>query len=335
MGHVYIIAEAGVNHNGDIQTAVKLIESAVNAGVDAVKFQTFKAEDLCSKNAPKADYQIQNTQNNESQFEMLKRLEFCQKDYERLIDHCNENKIDFISSPFDLQSIELLVRLDLPVIKIPSGEITNLPYLEKIGGLGKKVIISTGMANLDEIHFAVTVLLKSGMKINDLSLLHCSTQYPASMKEINLLAIKTMTNEFQGIRIGYSDHSIGIEVAIAAVALGAKIIEKHFTLDRHMMGPDHKASIEPDELKGMVYAIRNIEDALGNGKKQASASELKVKEVVRKSIVAGKNIKKGEKFSQNNLKTKRPGIGISPIKWYDVIGKKAKKNYQPDDLIML
>ncbi|MBU1345146.1 MAG: N-acetylneuraminate synthase [Proteobacteria bacterium] len=335
MNKTFIIAEAGVNHNGNLATAENLIDAAAKAGADAVKFQTFYTENLCSKTAPKADYQNKYTRKDETQFQMLKKLELDKKAHLQLMAYADKKNIQFLSSPFDLRSIDLLDALGMNLFKIPSGEITNLPYLEKIGTLGKQVVLSTGMADLDEIQFAIETLEKSGMKLDDISLLHCCTQYPASMEEVNLLAMQTMARRFPTVRIGYSDHTVGIEVAIAAVALGARIIEKHFTLDRRMPGPDHEASLEPDELKGMVCAIRHIELALGDGIKQPSPAEIKNKTIVRKSIVASKNIKKGEKFSQLNITIKRPGTGISPVEWYTVLGKRAKRNFKAEDLISL
>lgn len=335
MNRTFIIAEAGVNHNGDIGTAEHLIDAAVNAGADAVKFQTFRAGDICSKSAPRAEYQDKNTGTDESQLLMLKKLELDHKAHTRLMAHAAKRNIRFMSSPFDLNSIDLLYALGLEVFKIPSGEITNLPYLEKIGSLQKNIILSTGMADMAEIQLAVNILEKQGCKRNQISLLHCCTEYPAMPEHVNLKAILTLKTAFPGMCIGYSDHTQGIDIALAAVAMGAGIIEKHFTLDKSMQGPDHRASLDPHELKGMVCAIRNIEKALGDGKKIPTPSEIKNRMVVRKSIVALKNIKKGEIFSQSNITIKRPGTGISPLEWYRVLGKKAGRNFEPDDLIII
>jgi N,N'-diacetyllegionaminate synthase len=335
MDTIFIIAEAGVNHNGNLKTAEQLIDAAVKSGADAVKFQTFCTENICSKTAPKAEYQNKYTNRAESQFQMLKKLELDKKAHEHLIAYADNKGIKFMSSPFDSKSIDLLDSLGMDVFKIPSGEITNLPYLEKVGGLRKKIIMSTGMADMKEIHFAVDILEGAGSSRRNISLLHCCTDYPAMPEDVNLKAIQTLEKSFPGIKVGYSDHTIGIEIAIAAVAMGAQIIEKHFTLDRSMKGPDHQASLEPEELKGMVCAIRNIEKALGDGKKRATPVEIKNKAIVRKSIVALKNIKKGENFSQFNITIKRPGTGISPVEWYNVLGKRATKNFKPGDLISL
>lgn len=330
----FIIAEAGVNHNGSLDLALKLIDAAAEAGVDAVKFQTFKTENLVSKNAEKASYQKQNTGSNESQFEMIKKLEIDEGTHIKLINHCKKRKIEFLSTPFDLESIDMLDKLGISKFKIPSGEITNLPYLRKIGSFGKPVILSTGMATMNEIKEALDVLFKAGLKNDRITILHCNTEYPTPMVDVNLRAMLTIRDHFN-ITVGYSDHTLGIEVPIAAVALGATIIEKHFTLDRNMEGPDHKASLEPEELKQMVAGIRNIEKALGNGKKEPSPSEMKNKPVARKSIVAGEFIAKGDTLTENNLAIKRPGTGISPMKWDKVVGKKANRDYNPDDIIEL
>ncbi|MCD4722126.1 MAG: N-acetylneuraminate synthase [Desulfobacula sp.] len=335
MNKVFIIAEAGVNHNGNIKTAEKMIDIAVKAGADAVKFQTFQARELCCVSAEKAEYQKKNGDGKETQFEMLKRLELDDDAHNYLISYCKKQGITFLSSPFDLKSIELLSSLGMKIFKIPSGEITNVPYLEKIGSLGKKIILSTGMADMEEIEFALDVLINTGTLPNDITLLHCCSQYPAPMDDVNLLAMKSMAKSFPGVKIGYSDHTQGIEVAIAAVAMGASVIEKHFTLDRTMDGPDHVASIEPDELKGMVCAIRNIEKAMGDGEKKAQSVETANKRIVRKSIVAQFGIKKGEIFTSWNLAVKRPGNGLSPVKWYEVLGKKAKKDFLQDEQITL
>lgn len=335
MKHVFIIAEAGVNHNGSVQTAQEMIDAAASAGADAVKFQTFRADDLCCANVQKANYQKKKTDKKETQVEMLRRLELDQNAHRRLQRYCQKKGILFLSSPFDLKSAGFLSAIGMEIFKIPSGEITNLPYLERVASVARKVIISTGMADMEEIVFAVDIIRKSGISDNNITLLHCSSQYPVPMEDVNLLAMKSMASAFSGIKIGYSDHTCGTEVAVAAVALGARVIEKHFTLDREMDGPDHSASIEPNELKGMVCAIRNIEKALGDGTKQPVPCEMENKQIVRKSIVAGKKIKIGEKFSPNNLEIKRPGTGISPVEWYNVIGKTAYKDFNPDDLIVL
>ena len=330
----FIIAEAGVNHNGSLAIAKKLIDKAKKAGADAVKFQSFKASSLISKKAEKADYQKKLTARNESQYEMVKKLELDETSHIELINYCKRKKIKFLSSPFDLDSIDLLNKLGLEIFKIPSGEITNLPYLRKIGKLNKQIILYTGMSNLGEIEDALNILIENGTKKNKIIVLHCNTEYPTPYEDVNLKAMVTIKNAFD-IEVGYSDHTSGIEIPIAAAALGAVVIEKHFTLDKNMEGPDHKASLEPNELKMMVEAIRNIEKALGNGIKKPSHSELKNINIVRKSMVAIKKIKKGEKFDNNNLGIKRPGNGISPIRWDEIIGKRAKKNFQIDDLIEL
>lgn len=330
--HTYIIAEAGVNHNGSLEIAKKLIDSAVEAGADAVKFQTFKTENLVSVNAPKADYQKETTDHSESQFKMIKKLELDEQAHLVLMDYCKEKDITFLSTPFDHDSIQLLVRLGLETFKIPSGEITNLPYLEEIGKLNKQIILSTGMSNLAEVEAALNVLIQSGTEKNNITVLHANTQYPTPIKDVNLNAMVSIGKTFK-VKYGYSDHTLGTEVPVAAVAMGASVIEKHFTLDKKMEGPDHQASLEPDELKIMVRNIRNIEHALGNGIKEVSESEKPNIKIARKSIVANCNIKKGETFTEKNLAIKRPGTGISPMKWYDIIGTTAHKNYSPEDLI--
>lgn len=329
---VFIIAEAGVNHNGSITLAKKLIDIASDAGVDAVKFQTFKAETLVSKTAQKASYQKQTTDSNESQFDMIKRLELDVEAHNELIAYCKQKNILFLSTPFDLNSIDLLSRLGLVIFKIPSGEITNLPYLRKIGGLNKKVILSTGMADLSEIEEALNILTKAGTAKNNITVLHANTMYPTPMEDVNLRAMITIGKTFD-VAYGYSDHTLGIEVDIAAVAMGASVIEKHFTLDKNMAGPDHKASLEPDELKNMVKSIRNIEIALGSSLKKPSPSETPNMIVARKSIVSSKKIKKGDLLTQDNLSIKRPGNGISPMLWDEVIDTIAQQNYQQDELI--
>lgn len=330
---VFIIAEAGVNHNGNIELAKKLIDVASSAGADAVKFQSFKAENLVTKNAKKAEYQINNMNNKEvSQYQMIKNLELDYKDHQVLKSYAESKNIIFLSSPFDLESIDLLNNLGMEIFKIPSGEITNIPYLKKIGSMKKKVILSTGMATLGEIELALKILRENGT--NDITVLHCNTEYPTPMKDVNLTAMNTIKNAFK-VDVGYSDHTLGIEIPIAAVALGARVIEKHFTLDKKLNGPDHLASLEPDELTEMIKAIRNIEIALGNGIKEPSESEIKNKNIARKSIVAKKFIKKGEKFTVENLDIKRPGNGISPLFWDHILGKKAKKDFEEDELIEL
>ena len=333
MKKVFIIAEAGVNHNGDINIAKRLIETAAKAGADAVKFQSFKAELVISKNAKKADYQAKNTGDaDESQLEMVKKLELDEKAHDELIAYAKSKNIEFLSTPFDLPSVDLLVKKGLKIIKIPSGEITNLPYLEKIGALGLKIILSTGMANLGEIEKALEILEFSGTKKADITLLHANTEYPTPLADVNLKAMRTIKKAFK-VKVGYSDHTKGIEVPIAAVALGASVIEKHFTLDRNMSGPDHKASLEPDELIAMVSAIRNIELALGSGIKTPSKSESKNINIARKSIVANRAIKKGEIFSKDNLAIKRPGSGISPMRLGEVLGRAASRDFSADELI--
>ena len=329
---VFIIAEAGVNHNGSIDLAKKLIDVASDAGADAVKFQSFKAENLATKNAQKAMYQKETTNIEESQFDMLKKLELSTEMHKELISYCRNKKIIFLSSPFDHESIELLEDLGLEIFKIPSGEITNLPYLRHIGKLDRKIILSTGMSNIDEVKNALDILINSGTKKENITVLHANTEYPTPMEDVNLRAMVTIGKELD-IKFGYSDHTLGIEVDIAAVAMGANCIEKHFTLDCNMEGPDHKASLEPNELKAMVAAIRNIELALGKNIKKPSKSELLNIQIVRKSIVAKTVIKKGEIFSEKNLTTKRPGGGTNPMKWDVIIGTKAIKDYNEDELI--
>lgn len=329
---VFIIAEAGVNHNGSIDLAKKLIDVASEAGVDAVKFQTFKTENLVSKNAQKAEYQKETTSREESQFDMIKKLELDINTHKELISYCKEKDIMFLSTPFDHDSIDLLNNLGLEIFKIPSGEITNLPYLRYIGKLNKKVVLSTGMADMGEIEDALDVLIEAGTKKENITILHANTMYPTPMEDVNLKAMENIGNTFD-CEYGYSDHTLGIEVDIAAVAMGAKVIEKHFTLDCTMEGPDHKASLEPDELKAMVKAIRNIELALGSSIKKPSTSEKPNKEVVRKSIVAKNDIKMGEVLSEENLAVKRPSGGINPMRWDEMIGTTAKKDYKTDELI--
>ena len=326
-----IIAEAGVNHNGDINIAKRMVDAAEEAGVDYVKFQTFKAENLVQRDAKKASYQIDNTDNAGSQFSMLKKLELSNENHNILIEYCKLKNVKFLSTAFDFESIDFL-KNKLDFYKIPSGEITNLPYLEKVAKLGLPVIMSTGMATMQEVRDALEVLVKNGLKKDDITILHCNTEYPTPMADVNLTAMLSIKKELD-VKIGYSDHTLGIEVPIAAVAMGATVIEKHFTLDRNMEGPDHKASLEPDELKTMVTAIRNIELALGDGIKKPSKSEEKNITIARKSIVAIEDIKKGDIFTIKNISVKRPGTGISAIKWYDVLGTNAEKNYKEDELI--
>ncbi|MCD4756733.1 MAG: N-acetylneuraminate synthase [Arcobacteraceae bacterium] len=333
MNKVFIIAEAGVNHNGSIELAKKLIDVASESGVDAVKFQTFKAENLVSKNAQKAEYQKINMNDaDDSQFNMLKRLELDIETHKELIAYCKTKNIMFLSTPFDHDSIELLNDLGLEIFKIPSGEITNLPYLRHIGKLNKKIILSTGMADIGEIEDALDILIQSGIKKESITVLHANTMYPTPMEDVNLKAMVTIGNTFN-IDYGYSDHTLGIEVDIAAVAMGASVIEKHFTLDKTMEGPDHKASLEPDELKAMVKAIRNIELALGSSIKKPSKSERPNKVIARKSIVAKKTIKKGETLIEENITIKRPGNGINPMRWDEIEGSVAFKDYDEDELI--
>lgn len=332
INRVFIIAEAGVNHNGNTEIAKSLIDVAVEAEVDAIKFQTFKAEQLVSKIAPKGKYQ-KNEVNEQSQLELIKPLELEEKAHYELIDYCNARNIQFLSTAFDHESINFLERLNLPLYKIPSGEITNLPYLKHIGGLGKPIILSTGMANLGEIEQALHTLTEAGSRLEMITVLHCNTEYPTPMEDVNLKAMQSIENAFPGIKIGYSDHTLGIEVAIAAVSMGAVVIEKHFTIDKHMEGPDHKASLEPEELKALVLAIRNIEVALGDGKKGPSSSEIKNIAVARKSIIALTEIQCGETFTEKNLTVKRPGNGISPMRWSEILGKKATREFQADELI--
>lgn len=334
MNKVTIIAEAGVNHNGSIDLAKKLIDAAAFANVDYVKFQTFIPENVISKFAVKADYQKLTTGSDESQLDMVRKLQLTKDEHHILIDYCKQKNIKFLSTPFDLESIDLLVELGVTIGKIPSGEITNYPYLVKMAKSFRSIIISTGMSNLSEIKDAVNVLLNFGQSLNSITILHCNTEYPTPMVDVNLMAMQTIKNEFR-TNVGYSDHTLGIEVPTAAVALGATTIEKHFTLDKNLEGPDHKASLEPDELVEMVKAIRNIEDALGTGNKIASNSEIKNMTIARKSIVAKINIKKGEVFTEHNITVKRPGSGINPMEWNNVIGKVAVKNFEEDELISL
>jgi len=331
-----IIAEAGVNHNGVIENAFKLVDAAVDAGVDYVKFQTFKAEKLVSKVAKKADYQIQNTNNSEdSQYTMLKKLELSHQQHEEIIAYCNKKGIRFFSTAFDLDSLQYLKDIGLELVKIPSGEITNYPYLRLAAQLFKKVILSTGMCTMEDIEAALNVFLSAGISKDNITILHCNTEYPTPYEDVNLKAMLSIGEKF-GTDIGYSDHTLGIEVPIAAVALGASVIEKHYTLDKNMDGPDHKASLEPDELKAMVQSIRIVEKSItGSGIKEPSASEMKNIKIARKSIVAKTTIQKGEVFTEDNITTKRPGDGISPMRWDDIIGQKATKDFSEEDLIII
>lgn len=332
----YIIAEAGVNHNGSISIAKKLIDTASKAGANAVKFQSFTADAIASNQAQKANYQKNTTNPSENQYQMLKKLELNEKDHIELIKHCKKRNITFISSPFDVESINLLKKLKLSIIKIPSGEITNYPYLKAIGKLNKKILLSTGMANFNEISDALKVLQKFGTNKKNITLLQCNTQYPSPFIDANLKIIPFMKKKYN-VSVGYSDHTSGIEASIAAVALGATVIEKHFTLNKKMKGPDHKASIEPQELVSLVKSIRNIEISLSkNGKsKQITNSEKSNVNIVRKSIFAAINIKKGEIFSESNLTTKRPGTGLSPMLWNKIIGNIAKHNFNKGEMIIL
>lgn len=331
---VLVIAEAGVNHNGSLNLAFRLIDEAVATGADIVKFQTFRADREISRHALKAEYQKETTDARETQLEMARKLEFDIKDHRALINHCEQKGIRFLSTPFDLESIQMLADLRLEIIKIPSGEITNLPYLRAVGRLCKPVIMSTGMADLGEIEDAINILVNSGTPWSAITLLQCNTEYPTPYPDVNLRAMVTLREAFK-MSVGYSDHTLGIEVPIAAVALGASVIEKHLTLDKNLPGPDHRASLEPDEFKRMVLAIRNIEAALGNGIKKASESEKKNKNIARKSIVADRPIKAGEMFTETNLTMKRPGTGMSPMLWDWVLGRKADKDYDEDDLLTI
>lgn len=326
---VLIIAEAGVNHNGKLDIAMKLAETAKKCGADVVKFQAFNVNKLVSRHAQMAEYQKKNMGSEDTQAAMLNRLALSEDDFIQLYEYCKNIGIGFLSTPFDIDSIHFLDGIQ-DIWKIPSGEITNYPYLVEIAKTGKDIILSTGMSTLDEVKDALDVLHENGSA--NIMLLHCTTEYPVPYEDVNLKAMKTLREEFQ-CPVGYSDHTKGIEASIAAVAMGAVIIEKHFTLDKTMEGPDHKASLEPYELKNMVDAIRNVESAMGTGEKKPSNSELKNIEVVRKSIVAARNIEAGELFTEENLTTKRPGTGISPMKWNDIIGMKANRDYSEDELI--
>jgi N,N'-diacetyllegionaminate synthase len=329
-----IIAEAGVNHNGDIALAKQLIERAAEAGADLVKFQTFKADRQVTRTAEKAVYQTQTTSAEESQHEMLRRLELNAEMHHELIAHCALHNIGFFSTGFDIESIDLLVGLGQDIFKIPSGELTNLPYLRHIGSLGKTVILSTGMATLGEVESTIEALEKAGTPRVNISVLHCTTEYPTPMAEVNLRAMQSMQTAF-GVKVGYSDHTPGIEVSVAAVAMGACVIEKHFTLDRALPGPDHLASLEPEELSALVSAIRNIELALGDGIKRLTPSEARNAPVMRKSLLASRAIKAGDTFSAHNMTAKRPGTGISPMRWDAVVGRTASRDFAEDELIEL
>lgn len=332
MSKIFIIAEAGVNHNGSVELARKLVDEAVLAGADAVKFQTFKAENLVCKNSKKAAYQMETTDSDESQFDMLKKLELTPEMHVELMKYCNSKGIMFLSTPFDIDSLHYLVQCGIKIIKVPSGEITNYPYLREVGRTGKPVILSSGMSMLDEVSIALNVLKEHGS--SDITILHCNTEYPTPYVDVNLRAMLTIREKL-GVKVGYSDHTQGTEVSVAAAALGAMVIEKHFTLDKSMEGPDHKASLEPDELCAMIRQIRNIELALGNGTKMPSHSEQKNIVIARKSIVAKHEIKKGDIYTEDNLTAKRPGGGISPMNWNEVMGQEAKRNFEVDELIEL
>lgn len=329
-----IIAEAGVNHNGSVDTAKKLVDVAAEAGADFVKFQTFKTEEAITKSAQKADYQIKNVGTKETQFEMVKKLELQENDFKLILNHCKKKNIKFLSTGFDIPSMDLLKGFNLDCVKIPSGEITNLPLLRKSCELKKPILLSTGMCSLEEVENAFDVLVDCGINKKLITILHCNTEYPTPMEDVNLNAMLTLKNHFK-VNVGYSDHTLGIEIPVAAAALGATVIEKHFTLDRSLAGPDHAASLEPNELKIMVKSIRNIIKAMGNGIKKPSRSEKKNILIARKSIVATKSIKKGETFTEKNIGVKRPGTGVSPMKWDFLINKKSNKSYGPDDQIIL
>ena len=329
-----IIAEAGVNHNGDLELAKQIVKAAANAGADLVKFQTFTAEGLAIDSAPKADYQNQTTDQKQSQFSMLRQLELTAEMHEQLIVYCSKQGIGFFSTGFDLESVDYLASLGADRFKIPSGEITNLPYLRHVGAFGKPLILSTGMATLGEIEAALDACEIAGTPRSRVTVLHCNTEYPTPMSDVNLRAMCSIRDAF-GVAVGYSDHTLGIEVPIAAVALGATVIEKHLTLDRNWPGPDHKASLEPDEFAVMVRAIRNIEQAMGDGIKRPSPSEAKNKPIARKSLVAARSIKAGERFTPENLTAKRPGTGVSPMRWDTAMGRTATRDYGADEMIEL
>lgn len=334
MNKVIIIAEAGVNHNGDYELAKQLVVAAKESGADYVKFQTARPELVISRYAPKAEYQMGTTKKEESQLDMCRAIHLPLTDYRPLKDYCDEVGISFLSTPFDLESIDVLEELNMDYYKIPSGEITNLPYLRKIARMGRPVILSTGMCGLADIENALDVIEKGGLSRDKVSILHCNTEYPTPFEDVNLRAMLTMRDCF-GVNVGYSDHTQGIEIPLAAVALGATVIEKHFTLDRNLPGPDHKASLEPHELKLMVDSIRHVELALGSPVKRVSPSEGKNMVVARKSLIAFRDIRKGEAFSDENMTVKRPGNGISPMCWDEVIGKIAPRDFKEDELIEL
>lgn len=326
---VFIIAEAGVNHNSSLKLAKQMVDAAIKSGADAIKFQSFVPELLVGPKAAKAAYQGKSGR----QLQMLKRLALNQAEQKELLFYCQRNKIMFLSSPFEQESVSFLASLGLKIFKIPSGEITNLPYLRQIGALKRDVILSTGMSTLKEVAVAMKVLVKAGLSKNKITLLHCTTEYPAPIDEVNLLAMRTLREVFK-VRVGYSDHTVGLEIALAAVALGAEVIEKHFTLSRKLKGPDHQASLEPDELTKLVKGIRNIELALGNGQKKPSCSELKNLKVVRKSIFAARNISRGQLISAQDLIVRRPAGGISPMKWDQIVGSKAKKDFATGEALL-
>lgn len=331
--NVLIIAEAGVNHNGDIEIAKSLIDAAADAKADIVKFQTFSAERQVTISAPRAQYQKQGSKSDESQFLMLKKLELSEEMHFELIDYCKIREIGFLSTGFDIQSVDFLNGLNQKMFKIPSGEITNLPYLRHIGKIGKPVLLSTGMSNLKEVEVALDVLERSGTPRNKITVLQCTSSYPAPKNEANLTAMNTFNKELN-VAVGFSDHTLGIDISLAAVALGATVIEKHFTIDKSLPGPDHKASLEPNELKEMIVAIRNIQVSLGDGVKKVMPSEIPNIDVARKSLVAKEKINNGDIYTSENITTKRPGTGVSPMFWDQFIGKKASRNYDIDDLII-
>lgn len=333
MQQTLIIAEAGVNHNGSAEKAHALIDAAVDAGADVVKFQTFRAADMTSHDAPKADYQCKTTDQGESQVDMLRKLELSPEVFRSLAAHCAQRNIGFLSTPFDLESVNILAQMGLATLKIPSGEIVNLPYLRKVGSYGRKIILSTGMSTLGEVESAVEVLESAGTPRPRITLLHCTTEYPAPYAEVNLRVMQTLAAVFPGMSVGYSDHTLGIDIPIAAVALGAKVIEKHFTLDRSQPGPDHAMSLEPAELRQMVQGIRRVEVALGTGAKTVTSSEMRNRAAVRKSIVAACPIKAGELLTAQNLTTKRPGTGLSPMLWDSLMGTPAPRDLDTDELL--
>lgn len=330
MKKIRIIAEAGVNHNGSLALAKQMVDAAKECGADIIKFQTAKAESLVSRFAVKADYQKKNTGTEESQLEMLRKLLLTYEEFEQLAAYCEQKEIQFLSTPFDLESIDFLSQFSMPFWKIPSGEITNYPYLVRLAKTGMPVMMSTGMCELWEVEEAVKILKENGA--GELTLLHCNTEYPTPYEDVNLRAMETLRQRF-GCEVGYSDHTKGMEVPIAAAAMGAGVIEKHFTLSRKMTGPDHAASLEPAELKAMINAVRNIEAALGDGRKTVTGSERKNIAIARKSIVAARNILKGEKLTVENITTKRPGSGISPMRWNEVLGTEAVRDFEEDELI--